>query len=339
VRVWKLFVVVLLLAGCGGDGADEGTAEPAATTMTATASAPTGATFTNPVHDENFPDPHVIRAGDTWYAYATNDEDGNVQTLTSSDLVTWQKGEDALPELGEWAYEGKTWAPEVLEVDGRYVLYYTANAAVQGRQCIGRAVADSAGGPFTDDAKEPLVCQADQGGSIDAAPFRDDDGALYLLWKNDGNAVGMDTWIYVQRLSADGLELTGKPTRLVRQDAAWEAHLVEAPTLWRQDGRLYLFYSANAFDSDQYATGYATCEAPTGPCEDAPENPILRSACEASGPGHQTIVRDDDGETWIVYHAWPASGEEERELWIDRLAWEDGKPVVKGPTCRPQPAP
>jgi hypothetical protein len=28
-----------------------------------------------------------------------------------------------------------------------------------------------------------------------------------------------------------------------------------------------------------------------------------------------------------------------RFMWIDRLIWEDGKPVVQGPTSAPQPAP
>ena len=321
-RQLLLLAATALLAACGG-----GEEKPAST-------------FRNPVHAENFPDPFLLRVGGTWYAYATNDEDGNVQTLTSPDLVTWTKAADALPQLGAWAFPGKTWAPEVLELDGRYVLYYTANAADAGVQCIGRAVADSPAGPFEDEARQPLVCRRAEGGSIDASPFRDEDGLPYLLWKSDGNSIGEDTWIYAQRLSADGLKLTGRASRLVKQDAGWEAGVVEAPTLWLEAGRYYLFFSGNGFDGDLYAVGYATCEGPLGPCRDAPENPILSSACDASGPGHQTIVRDDDGATWLAYHAWPASsGEEERELWLDRLVWEGGKPAVKGPTCRPQPAP
>jgi beta-xylosidase len=323
-RALPLLLVAVLVA-CGG-GEDEA-AEPAA-----------AKTFRNPVHAENFPDPFLLRAGDTWHAYATNDDDGNVQTLRSRDLVTWTKGPDALPELGGWAYPGKTWAPEVLELDGRYVLYYTANAADAGLQCIGRAVAAAPPGPFRDEAKAPLVCQRAEGGSIDPSPFRDEDGALYLLWKNDGNCCAKDTWIYAQRLSQDALRLEGQPARLVRQDAGWEADVIEAPAMVRREGRYYLFFSANAFDADLYAVGYARCDAPLGPCRDAPENPILRSGCEASGPGHQAIV-EVDGETWIAYHAWPRSGEEERELWLDRVTWEDGKPAVKGPTCRPQPIP
>jgi beta-xylosidase len=286
----------------------------------------------------------VLAAGGRYYAYGTNTADANVQTLVSEDLVEWTRGKDAMPVLGSWAYEGKTWAPEVLAVGAkRYVLYYTANAAELGKQCIGAAVASAPAGPFVDERPKPLVCQTNEGGSIDASPFTDEDGTHYLLWKNDGNCCGFDTYIYAQRLSPNGAELVGKPARLVRQDAGWEAHLVEAPTLWREGDRLYLFFSANDYASEFYATGYATCEAPLGPCVDAPENPILATKCEAAGPGHQALVRDEEGDTWIVYHAWPpdavASVLPGRLLWIDRLDWVDGKPVVRGPTCTAQPVP
>ena len=285
----------------------------------------------------------MLRTGRTYYAYGTNGDIGNVPTLRSSDLVRWRVAGDAFPELGPWATPGKTWAPEVLRrPDGRYVLYYTAQSLELNAQCIGRAVATSPGGPFVDRSRRPLVCQTREGGSIDASPFADG-SRLYLLWKNDGNAIGEDTFIYAQRLSPDGLRLVGKARRLVRQDAAWEGNLVEAPTLWREGGRLYLFFSANDFGSESYAVGYARCDTPVGRCDDAPDNPILTTACRAAGPGHQSIVRDDDGDVWLVYHAWPpdaiGSVLPGRVLWIDRLVFRQGKPDVRGPTCRPQPVP
>jgi beta-xylosidase len=307
--------VAALCVGCGGDG---------------------GETFSNPVHEGDFPDPFVLRVGATYYAYGTNGGGAEVRTLTSTDLVRWRPGPDALPEVGSWAYPGKTWAPEVLALDGgRYVLYYTANG---GGQCVGRAVADSPGGPFVDRWREPLVCQRDEGGSIDASPFRDGDGSLYLYWKSDGNAIGHTTYLYGARLSPKGTELVGEPVRLAHNDAGWEGGVVEAPTMWLEDGRHYLFYSGEAYDGDLYAVGYATCDGPLGPCSDAAENPILKTACRAHGPGHQALVRDGEGDTWLVYHAWDP-GFERRQLWLDRVRWDDGRPVVEGPTCAEQPAP
>ena len=302
------------------------------------------ATFTNPVHPDNFPDPGVIRQGETWFAYGTNSVTENVPLLTSTDLVNWTAGGDVLPEVGSWAVRGHTWAPEVLRTPaGKYVLYYTARWAKADRQCIGAAVADDPRGPFVDPSPEPLICQDDEGGSIDASPYAHTDGSLYLYWKNDGNHIGAPTHLYGQRLSDDGLTLTGEPVRLLTNDKPWQAHVIEAPQMVRRDGRLHLFYSANAFDTDRYAVGYATCETPLGPCQDAPENPVLASGPAAAGPGHSYLVTREDGSTWLLYHAWPpeaiGSVTPGRQLWLDRVDWIDGKPVVKGPTVTPQPVP
>lgn len=374
---FRLVVVVLLplLAACGGSstpatlpGPGGGTsaastpspttsqslgpsstipvqASAVASTFTAPATAAGGGnTFTNPVYDSDFPDPFVLKVGDTYYAYATTNGVKSYQTLRSKDLVHWTEGPDAMPRLAPWV-SGDTWAPEVLRgKGGKYILYYTAHSFADDRQCLGHAISSRAQGPFVDRDSRPFVCQADLGGSIDASPFRDAGGALYLYWKNDGNCCGMDTYIYVQKLSSDGLKEAGKPVKLFKEDpSSWEGGLVEAPQMWRQAGRYYLFYSANAYASELYAAGYATCEGPLGPCKKASENPILKTACEAAGPGHNTIFKDDEGETWTAYHAWPpdaiGSSSPGRVLWIDRLLWKDGKPVVHGPTCGPQPLP
>ncbi|MEU4243380.1 glycoside hydrolase family 43 protein [Actinoplanes sp. NPDC026619] len=301
-------------------------------------------TFANPVYDKNFPDPGVLHVDGTWFAYGTNNAVDNVPLLTSTDLVHWTEQGDVLPKVGDWAELGNTWAPEVVRTDaGKYVLYYTARWKKADRQCIGVAVADDPHGPFADTRGEPLICQDDEGGSIDASPFRDEDGSLYLYWKNDGNHIGVPSHLYAQRLSPDGLHLTGDRVRLLTNNQPWHGTVVEAPEMLRHDGKLYLFYSGGAFDSDGYAVGYATCDTPMGPCHDAPENPILRSSATAAGPGHCYPITLDDGTTWLLYHAWPPDGigsiNPGRQMWLDRLDWTGGKPVVHGPTAGAQPMP
>jgi beta-xylosidase len=317
VRRAAAVLAVLLVAGCGGAK---------------------HATFTNPVYPRDFPDPFVLKADGTYYAYATNGNGANIQTATSKDLVHWKPGPDAIPKLGPWAQPSQTWAPEVLaRSDGTYVLYYTASA---GQQCVGRAVSKTPQGPFVDSWTAPLVCQHSDGGSIDPSPFRDSDGSLYLYWKNDGNSLGEPTKIWAQRLSADGTQLVGAAVATGEtNDQVWEANVVEGPVMWKHDGRYVLFYSGGNYADDTYAVGYATCKGPLGPCTDAPGNPILKTKCRAHGPGHNALI-EVGGQTWIVYHAWrPNHAGDERELWIDRLDWVNGKPVVHGPTCKAQPAP
>jgi beta-xylosidase len=322
---------VLVVAGCAsGD-------HPPATTESPMD------TFTNPVYPNDAPDPQAFRVGDTWYLVHTNAGGRNVPVLTSPDLVTWTPAGDALPRLPDWADPGKTWAPEVIALaPDRYVMYPTVADRASGRQCIGRAVASAPAGPYVDAATGPLICQADLGGSIDASPFRDRDGSLYLLWKNDGNAIGTDTWLWSQRLSSDGLTLDGEPTRLLKQTEPWEGRVVEGPFLWRHEDRLLLFYAANAYDTADYAEGYAVCRTPLGPCEKAPDNPILTSRDGASGPGHASMV-EHAGRTWLLYHAWPKGAEGAvapgRQLWLDEVTWTDGRPTVRGPTATPQRRP
>jgi beta-xylosidase len=306
----------------------------------------TADSFQNPVLRADFPDPHVIKVGDVYYAYATNASGRNVQVARSADLVKWEALPEALPAPGSWAKlgGGYVWAPEVLQVGDKYLLYYTARDKTSNKQCVGVAVSDKPEGKFKDDRDSAFVCQADEGGTIDASPFRDGD-KLYLYYKNDGNCCGITTYLYVQEMAPDGLSLVGEPTRLVSNDKVWEGRVVEAPTMWKEDGKYYLFYSGNNYGGFEYAVGYATCQGPMGPCEDASENPVLASRMEKPlviGPGHQTLVQVGE-ETWMVYHVWEVTSAglkgTRRFMWIDRVEWKDGKPDVIGPTLDPQPKP
>lgn len=303
----------------------------------------------NPVIQMNFPDPFILPMEDGYYAYSTNSNSRHVPVAYSTDLVKWESHRDAMPALAKWVNisSPNVWAPEVLPMNGQFLLYYTARDKTSDRQCIGLAVSESPDGPFRDRSDAPFICQVDQGGSIDASPFRDADGTLYLYWKNDGNCCMMATRIYVQQLSPDGLELMGEPVALIRNEHPWEGTVIEAPTMWLQNGRYYLFYSGNMFATERYAVGYATCDTPLGPCQHADENPILASDIANKplviGPGHQTVFTDRAEQTWIVYHAWQVTraGQrtDNRQVWLDRLDWVDGRPVVRGPTREAQPAP
>lgn len=351
---YRLFfgVCALVLFGCQSPNLPSSSpitpaASPAPAAVAATPSVAAGATFTNPVLRANFADPGVLLVGDTYYVYATNAIGKNVQVARSQDLVRWQQLPDALPALPGWARPGGSlvWAPEVIQIGNQFVLYYTARDKASNRQCIGVAIADAPAGRFIDLNSAPLVCQADEGGSIDASPFRDGD-QLYLYWKNDGNCCAKPTYLYAQPLTADGLSLTGEATRLVRNDALWEGTLIEAPTMVRHATGYYLFFSANDYGGPKYAVGYARCETATGPCADAPENPILQSRMDQKplivGPGHQAVV-EVDGEYWMFYHAWEIAGNgmrgDRRLLYIDRLVWQDGLPRVIGPTTDVEPVP
>ncbi len=304
----------------------------------------TGRVYTNPVYTFDFPDPHVLRVEDAYYAYATNSSNANIPVLRSTDLAAWERLGDALPALPEWAApnQGFTWAPGVARIGDAFVLYYTARDAEADLQCIGRAVSGSPEGPFEDESAEPLVCQTDLGGSIDPYPF-EDAGRLYLYWKNDGNCCGLTVGLWVQPLDAGGLALAGEPLEILRRDQAWERPLIENPAMVAAGGRYYLFYSGNWWESHEYAVGYAVCESALGPCTKPLTGPLFAFTPEVMGPGGESFFTDLQGNLWMAYHAWTGANVGypggQRSLRIEPVIFQDGIPVIQGPTHEPQPLP
>lgn len=290
----------------------------------------------HPIGD--FPDPFVLADDGGYYAYATNANNKHVQLLHSNDLKAWRVLPDAMPALAPWVRKEvpHVWAPEVIKLGERYVLYYTAHDISSDRQCVGAAVSNAAAGPFVDTAAKPLVCQAELGGTIDASPFLDG-GRLYLYFKSDGNCCNQPTHIFAQELRLDGLQVTGQPSRLLTNGRTWEGKVIEAPTMVKRDGKYTLLYSANDFGDGTYAAGYASCAGPMGPCEPVGDAPFLKTSAAAKlfGPGHQAVFQAN-GQDYIAYHAWELKPDgkraDRRFLYIDRLGWVDGKPVVQGTT-------
>ena len=260
-----------------------------------------------PVIDRDFPDPDILEVDGTFYAYATNSADANVQVASSTDLETWTALEDAFPELPPWVRGGDTWAPEVTAIaDDDYRLYYTAASLDPEAQCIGVASATRPEGPFIADGDGMLVCPGDEGGAIDATTFRHRDGSLWLIWKNDGNCCDLPVWISATPLSADGRTLAGDRIRLITTDLPWEGQVVEAPTLLEVDGRYHLFYSAGFYGDDGYSTGHAVADDLAGPWV-KDETPLMSSDTtdyRVVGPGGQDVFDGPDGERMIAFHGW-----------------------------------
>lgn len=110
------------------------------------------------------------------------------------------------------------------------------------------------------------------------------------------------TPIQAQRLSPDGRSLAGAPTRVLENDLAWEAHLIEGVWVAPHGGRYYLFYAGNDFSTARYGIGVAVADRPLGPYRKRDE-PVLRSTAEWWGPGHPSVAPGPDGEPWLFLHA------------------------------------
>jgi beta-xylosidase len=290
---------------------------------------------TPPSDGRDAPDPFILDDRGWYVLFSTQVGLQNVPVATSPDLRYWSPPGDALPQLPEWAAWGRTWAPGVTRLDGRYLLYFAAHHQASGRQCLGVATSATATGPFVSEASDPLVCQVELGGSIDPHPFVDHDGAAYLLWKADGNAIGQPSTLFAQRLRPDGLALTGHRSALLTSEAAWEQPLIENPAMI-PSGRSYtLLYSGGWWESAGYAIGYATCTTPLGPCtKTTVDHPLLASGGDQAGPGGATVVTGPAGDHWLAYHAWNPgavgySSGGVRSLRFAALGWSAAQPVLK----------
>jgi xylan 1,4-beta-xylosidase len=299
------------------------------------------ATYANPVEAGDFPDPSVIRVGRDYWASATTSEWApEFPILHSRDLVNWEVVGAVFQRRPDWAV-GSFWAPEISQDRGRFFVYYVARKK-GGPLCAAVASAPRPQGPYRDHG--PLVCQ--EVGSIDPFPVTDEQGRRYLLWKEDGNSVSKPTPIWAQRLSADGTRLVGERKELFHNDQPWEKHptlpygdLVEGPTVVRRNGWFYLFYSGNFCCGREcdYKVGVARSRKLLGPWEKYPK-PLMETNGDWRCPGHGTVVEDERGRTWFLYHAYRRNDfvYVGRQALLDEVVWgRDGWPSInegRGPS-------
>lgn len=246
------------------------------------------------------PDPSVVKIGDRYWASATTSNWAPAfPLLRSSDLVNWQLEGHVFQQLPGWA-DYYFWAPELTYDNGKVYLYYSAHKK-GGNLCVGVATADRPEGPYTD--LGPLVCQ--EVGSIDAFPVRDENGKLYLIWKEDANSVGKPTSIWAQPMNEERTALTGEKTELFRNTEAWEANLVEGVSMVKHGEYFYAFYAAAGCcgAACSYGTGVARSKTLLGPWEKDSKNPLLTGTGEWTCPGHGTPV-EKAGRHYFLYHGY-----------------------------------
>ncbi|GAB3243912.1 family 43 glycosylhydrolase [Hymenobacter seoulensis] len=252
----------------------------------------------NPVLPGDFPDPSITKVGDTYWATATSSNWGPVfPLLKSTNLTDWVLAGHVFPnELPAWA-DYYFWAPEISQEGNKTYIYYTAHQK-GGNLAVGIASADNPAGPYRDHG--PLVGQ--EVGSIDGFPMRDEQGQLYLIWKEDGNSRNLPTPIWAQRLNEEHTALVGEKKELFRNTDPWEGNLVEGVAMIRHNGYFYSFYAGNGCcgHTCTYGIGVARSKTLLGPWEKYAKNPILTKNEKWACPGHGTVF--NRGNRWYMLH-------------------------------------
>ena len=300
-----------------------------------------GGFFTNPVIPSDAPDPGVMFHDNRYYQVNTGGDTNHAYPLRiSSDLKTWNwSGYAFTPGNGPtWALNN-FWAPELHKVGGKFHIYYSARQRENQQYAIGVGVSDTPEGPYKD-IGHPLVTKNGMG-LIDASYFKDSDGKHYVLWKEDGNAVGVRTPIYIQELDANGTSVVGTPTEILSNTLSWEGALVEGPWLIKRGKYYYLFYSGNGYADARYALGVARATAIRGPYTKY-GNPIIKAQGYFQGPGHGSVLQTPSGEWIHVYHSWINGKVDKyppgRVMLVDRITWIDDWPMsYSAPLRRSQP--
>ena len=310
-------------------------------------------------------DPSVITVGDEYYLYVTNSDGGDcsyIQGYKSKNLTDWEwLGRVFVPDRNAWAVSS-LWAPEVVEHNGKYYMYYSGYDTNLRHMGIGLAVSDSPAGPFkefegtlangtvVDKTISPFNSVFKEYDSsfklIDPNLFIDDDGRIYLYVSQD--QVRGQSSVYGMELESDLVSikvdtLTGP---LAKPSLEWENPYAtskwnEAPFMFKHNGKYYLLYSANFYKSSLYSIGCAVSTSPLGKFTKM-ETPLLSAREEwpyISGPGHCSIFPSvDKSEYYIAYHSHVdvENGGSIRKINFDKVSFVGDEMVVNGPSITPQ---
>lgn len=265
---------------------------------------PEGVRFENPVIRRNWSDPTVWTDGGRWYSAATGLED----TLASGDMINWTSlGRAPVPEeerrkAAAWTTSTSFWAPDVVKIGGRWLLYCTVMESSEKNR-IAAFAAERPEGPF---AFRGFVRDSEGTGipdlCVDPEVVVDARGDVWLFSGSIGG-------IHRGRLTADGLRpLPGSRLERVTADG------IEGGYLFRRGGWWYLFGSTGHYNDWTYSVNVVRSRTLDGVFANRAGEPatagryekILASSegDEIDGPGHNgEIFTLFDGRTYMFYHA------------------------------------
>ncbi|MCX8155035.1 MAG: arabinan endo-1,5-alpha-L-arabinosidase [Verrucomicrobiae bacterium] len=319
---WILAVLLAALAGAGvstlraGAGPRwEGGAEP-------------------PAHDPST----IIQCGPYYWFFATG---VGLRSWFSSNLVSWQEGPRVWPQMPAWVtnivpgHRGHFWAPDIIAVSNRFLLYYSISSWGKNRSAIAlasNATLDPQDGRFQwkDEGVVLESFPTNDFNAIDPAVTRDAEGRL---WMSFGSF-----WSGIKLVELD--PATGK-RRAPHAPlyALARAPEIEAPYIHRRGEYYYLFVNWNLCcrgTNSTYNLRVGRSPRITGPYRDQAGvdmnqgggTLLLESRGHVIGPGHAGIITVG-GRDWLNFHFYDARRRGTATLGLRRLEWgADGWPRV-----------
>lgn len=257
-------------------------------------------------------DPYMIKADDgRYYVYSSGAH------LFESDhlLEGWEYKGICLDMTGQ----KNCWAPCVIEIDGKYYMYYSSmdeDTDDEHDQTMRVASADSPHGPFGNVKKlmPPF--------SIDPHVVKNGTGLYLFYCQNITEAERVGTYVYCDRMT-DPYTMEGKPACVIaptldeeiyqkdrfKKGEHW--HTIEGAFYFYVDGIHYLMYSGANHTNPTYFIGYSVAYGPEDADlrtlewkkypDDCTYAPLLCRNDFVEGMGHNSVIFDD-GKCYIVYH-------------------------------------
>ena len=154
-------------------------------------------------------DPAMAKEGDTYYLFST---DPGIKCYSSKDMKNWKFRARVFPGDPSWArgvasrFNGHIWAPDIIQHDGKYYLYYAVSSPAQNSSAIGLTINKTLN-PDSPDYK-----WEDQGIVLRSIPGRD-------LW----NAI--DPNVIVDESGTPWMSFGSfwSGLKLVKLDSSWKA--------------------------------------------------------------------------------------------------------------------
>jgi arabinan endo-1,5-alpha-L-arabinosidase len=274
---------------------------------------------TTDIHDPST----IVKDGDTYWTFGTGGGANNfpINALYSRDLVNWSRGSSPVPRntYPSWidskvpGFDGNFWAPDLIEMNGRYYLYYSAFSASSGmHSAIGVMVTDSLNNPNWRDlgmvvstVDEPNSSQGEPVNAIDAGLFRDESGNVWMVYGS--HYAG----IYMRPINPDtGLLLNRDRYPVVGSNGGWNEF--EAAQVKYLNGYYYMFVNLGECCQGNQSTYYVVVgrsTSPTGPYLDKNGvdmwhyggSSVLSSSGIYIGPGHFGYL-DNHGQHLASIH-------------------------------------
>jgi arabinan endo-1,5-alpha-L-arabinosidase len=281
----------------------------------------------------------IVKCGDEYWVFATA---LGVRSYHSKDLLKWEPGPRLLDEPPAWArdvvpaFRGNyLWAPDVIEIDHRYWLFYSVSTFGKNASAIGvasNATLDPADARYKWSDRGVVVRSSDLDdfNAIDPAVTLDADGELWLTFGS--------FWSGIKLVQLD--RATCKPAAGDLKLISLAKHKsIEAPYIYRHDGRYYLFVNWGLCcrgTASTYEIRVGRASAITGPyvdrdgkdMRDGGGTLLLGADGPFIGPGHASILRDGKSE-WFACHFYDATQGGRGTFAIRPLTWsKDGWPIV-----------